>query len=78
MTDADKHDIIRQLIDMEYNHACVKHPVFAGSYEKAVCILTEEVGEVAQAINDKDLPGMIREIAQVAAVCERFLGMVVE
>jgi NTP pyrophosphatase (non-canonical NTP hydrolase) len=78
MTRAEKQDIVRQLVAYEYNHACAKHPGFDHSYEKAVCILTEEVGGVAQAINDKDLPGMIREVAQVAAVCERFLEMVIE
>lgn len=36
-------------------------------------ILTEEVGEIAKAINEKDHFGLVLEIVQVAAVCTRWL-----
>lgn len=33
-------------------HACEKHPFFAKSPEHAVSLATEELGEMAKAIND--------------------------
>lgn len=38
-----------------------------------LAILTEEVGEIAKAINERDFVGLRKEIVQVAAVCVRWL-----
>ena len=39
----------------------------------AMTILTEEIGEVAHAILEKDFKNMEEELVQVAAVCVKWL-----
>ena len=69
-------EIALGLIEAEYQAAMKKHPGFAdGSYHLAMSILTEEVGEAAKALNDMDTANLGTELAQVAAVCRRFLEM---
>lgn len=41
--------------------------------ETWLAVLTEEVGEVARAVLTRDYPQMERELAQVAAVAERWM-----
>ena len=38
-----------------------------------MCILTEEVGEIAMGVNDRDWANVKQELAQVAAVCLSWL-----
>ncbi len=57
----------------ELAHARSKHPVFAKDRNHALALLMEEVGEAAAAINDDDGAGARKGLAQVAAVCVRFL-----
>lgn len=54
-------------------HAKAKHPRFADSDHEALTVLVEEVGEVARAIQADDRANMREELAQVAAVCLRWL-----
>lgn len=37
------------------------------------CVLAEEVGEVAKAVNDRSANGVKQELVEVAAVCVRWL-----
>ncbi len=57
-------------------HARKKHPGALTPHER-MTVLTEEVGEVAQALNDTGMIGcreaMKGELAQVAAVCIRMM-----
>ena len=62
----------------EYNAAVEKHPQFATTLAGAVSILSEEVGEVAMAVNDhcaygEPLEEVKTELEQVGAVVFRFL-----
>ena len=62
-----------------------KHPLFAETREGAVCIIAEEFGEMAQAVNDSVALGRITEEAKekmleakmealhVIATCVRFI-----
>lgn len=52
-----------------------QHPAFVSTDHEALAVLTEEVGEVAKALNDQHAAHMRQEIAQVAAVCIRWLDM---
>ena len=53
-----------------------KHPVFARSYEEMQTVLSAEVGEVADAILDRNKEGLVIELAQVGAVALRGLEYV--
>lgn len=65
------------LIDVKIEKAVkkteTKHPVFADSAYQVVSILSEETGEFAQAINDKDFDKAEAEALDLIAVCIRFL-----
>ncbi|MGL6021654.1 MAG: MazG nucleotide pyrophosphohydrolase domain-containing protein [Chitinophagaceae bacterium] len=65
-------EIIR-LIQLHYHNAVSKHPHFADSLYHAMCILTEEVGEVAKAINDSNKHHIKEEILDTIAVCIRII-----
>lgn len=56
-----------------YEYACNKHPVFPKNPHAALSILVEEVGEMAEALNEGDMAGALFEAAQVGAVIQRFL-----
>jgi NTP pyrophosphatase (non-canonical NTP hydrolase) len=61
---------------LEMTKAKVKHPEFPDNPAEALCIITEEVGELAQAINDGDGVDHLREeAAHVAVTAIRFLEM---
>ena len=65
-------------IQEAYDHAIQKHPVFdegKGLYY-GVSVLAEEVGEVAQALNDGDRNHAVDEIYQVIAVCLRLINKI--
>lgn len=62
------------------NSARNRHPRFCRNHEEALSILTEEVGEVAKALNDRDeIPQELRgealdsELYDVIVVCLRML-----
>lgn len=51
-----------------------KHPVFPDNPAEALCIIAEELGELAQAINDKEGKArQIEEAAHVAVTAIRFI-----
>lgn len=63
----------------ELEAAVAKHPQFTntsqGAEFQAISILTEEVGELAQAVNDGSITEARREAAQVGAVVIRLLNL---
>ena len=62
-------------IQAAYDHAIKKHPVFddGKGIFYGVSVLIEEVGEVAQALNDGNRDHAVDEIFQVIAVCLRLI-----
>ena len=63
-------------VGKEYAKAKSKHPEFPDNPAEALCIITEEVGELAEAINDGDSVDHLREeAAHVAVTAIRFLEM---
>lgn len=56
-------------------HACEKHPFFAKSPEHAVSLATEELGEIAKAINDGNWQQAAAEALDTIAVLVRTLEM---
>ena len=52
LTGLDK-DIILD-IEQAVANACAKHPLFATSTHEVVSLATEELGEFAQAVNDRN------------------------
>lgn len=53
-----------------------KHPEFPENPAEALCIISEELGELAEAINDKQSNERMREeAAHVAVTAIRFLEM---
>lgn len=67
---------IREYIDWQLTKAKVKHPEFPDNPTEALCIITEELGELAEAINDKQSKERMREeAAHVAVTAIRFLEM---
>lgn len=56
-------------------HACEKHPFFAKSPEHAVSLATEELGEMAKAINDGNWQQAAAEALDTIAVLVRTLEM---
>ena len=62
-----------QLIVEALAHARVEHPRWPANEFEAMCIITEEVGEIAQALNDGDLGRAREEAGHVLATVIRFL-----
>lgn len=63
-----------QFVISELIKAKEKHPEFPDNPAEALCIITEEVGELAEAINDGDSVYHLREeAAHVAVTAIRFL-----
>lgn len=72
-------------IESELKRARRKHPLFASTEPRAVCIIAEEFGEMAQAVNDslalgrkteegeKKMLEARMEAIHVIATCVRFL-----
>jgi NTP pyrophosphatase (non-canonical NTP hydrolase) len=50
------------------------HPEFQDS--KRLAVLVEEVGEIAEAIQNRDMKNLEEELIQVAAVCVRWLEQI--
>lgn len=50
-----------------------KHPFFAKDYESGYVVLGEEVGEVSEAIQRKNVADIKTETLHVMAVCVRIL-----
>ena len=60
----------------ELTKAKVKHPEFPDNPAEALCIISEELGELAEAINDKEsIERLKEEAAHVAVTAIRFLEM---
>lgn len=68
-----------------YRARCV-HPNFANTYADGICVIVEEIGELAQAVSDMQyisVPGekedlrrkAIKEAARVGAAALRFMEM---
>lgn len=62
-------------MDAAIGKARDKHGVLTTSLWQAVSILVEEVGEVAQAVNDAKTDQAMAELLDVAAVAYRFYHM---
>lgn len=60
-------------IDSAIANACAKHPLFAENEYQVVSLATEELGEFAQAINDKDTAKARKEALDTIAVLVRYL-----
>lgn len=54
-------------------NACAKHPLFAENEYQVVSLATEELGEFAQAINDRDTEKAKKEALDTIAVLVRYL-----
>lgn len=74
LTGLDK-DIISD-IEQAIANACAKHPLFAENEYQVVSLATEELGEFAQAINDKDTEKARKEALDTIAVLVRYLQLV--
>jgi NTP pyrophosphatase (non-canonical NTP hydrolase) len=53
------------------SHAVTKHPDFAKTPYQAISIITEELGELAQAVNDGNKEQAKLELFHVIATCAR-------
>lgn len=76
--DIDITPEVLKLLRREYEAAMEKHPLFAVSLYQAVSIVTEEAGELAQAVNDGDRKAALKEAAHVAVVAIRAVEMLME
>lgn len=72
LTGLDK-DIILD-IERAVANACAKHPLFATNMHEVVSLAAEELGEFAQAVNDRDPESAKKEALDLIAVLMRFLG----
>lgn len=68
---------MNQIIKAE-RMAVEKHPFFAQNPEHAVCLATEELGEMAKAINDGNYEQAIDEVLDTIAVLVRLKEMLEE
>lgn len=67
------NDTTLQSIENHLAKARKKHPVFCKSTAEIVCLLVEEIGEMAQAINDGDQMKAKMEALDSIAVLIRYL-----
>lgn len=72
---------VMPLLRREYDKAVAKHPEFPG-WSCAVCIIAEELGELAEEYNDGNLTGERRsralvEAAHVAVTAIRTMQMLI-
>lgn len=70
-------DVLR-ILRKEYINAVAEHPIFAGSDSQAVCIITEEVGELAKAVNEGNKEEEITEAAHAAVTAIRMMEMLLD
>lgn len=80
-TDCDDKKLMEVLpiLRREYDKAVAKHPEFPAG-DSAVCVITEELGELAKEVNDKAANGEWRkraltEAAHVAVTAIRTIQM---
>ena len=64
---------IYEEISAERNFQDKKHPDFQPDNAHRLAVLTEEVGEVAKGIQEKDITNLRYELIQVAAVAVRWI-----
>ena len=57
------------------SNAVAKHPDFAKTPYQAISIVTEELGELAQAVNDGNKEQAKLELFHVIATCARLYNM---
>ena len=60
-------------IEQAVANACAKHPLFATSTHEVVSLATEELGEFAQAVNDRNQELAKKEALDLIAVMIRYL-----
>ena len=60
-------------IEQAVANACAKHPLFATSTYEVVSLATEELGEFAQAVNDRNQELSKKEALDLIAVIVRYL-----
>ena len=60
-------------IEQAVSNACAKHPLFATSIHEVVSLATEELGEFAQAVNDRNQELSKKEALDLIAVMVRYL-----
>lgn len=68
-------DIMNEVIKA-VSHAKKKHPFFCENLPHAVCLATEELGELAKAVNDGDMAGIKTEALDTIAVLVRLVEAV--
>lgn len=71
LTGLDK-DIILD-IERAVANAYAKHPLFATNMHEVVSLATEELGEFAQAVNDRNPESAKKEALDLIAVMVRYL-----
>lgn len=59
-------------IEQALANACAKHPLFATSTHEVVSLATEELGEFAQAVNDRNPELAKKEALDLIAVIVRY------
>ena len=59
------------LVEKNTERAREKHPHFADDKRHILILALEELGEAAQALNDGDEVGFLRELIDVATVVQR-------
>ena len=70
----EKSNTALEIVALELGKAKGKHPKFAVSPADGVCIINEELGELAAAINDgESRERQIEEAAHVAVTAIRFV-----
>ena len=65
------NDIIKAV-----QHAKDKHPYFCENLPHAVCLATEELGELAQAVNDGNMAQIKAEALDTISVLVRLIELV--
>ena len=68
-TDCDDKKLMEVLpiLRREYDKAVAKHQQFARNSAEAVCVIAEELGELAKEVNDKAANGEWRDRALIEA-----------
>lgn len=63
-----------EIVALELGKAKGKHAIFPNGNADGLCIISEELGELAQAINDVETKDrLIEEAAHVAVTAIRFI-----
>lgn len=66
------NEVLNEIVDA-LNNARYKHPHFADNLYHAVSLATEELGELAKAVNDGDPEGIKAEALDTIAVLVRII-----